>query len=162
MGIFEFLEKNGIDYERFDHPAVFTCEEAERLVPPMPGIKSKNLFVRDRRGRRHFLVIVPAEKTVDLKALSSELGAPGLSLASPARLLRYLCVEPGSVSFLSIYNDINGQVNVVFDTKVWAADHLQCHPLFNTSTLLIGHEDIARILALTHHDFRTLEVPERC
>jgi len=162
MGIFEFLEKNGIDYERFDHPAVFTCEEAERLVPPMPGIKSKNLFVRDRRGRRHFLVIVPAEKTVDLKALSSELGAPGLSLASPDRLMEHLGVEAGSVGFLSIYNDIEAKVEVIIDEDIWTADHLQCHPLINTSTLLIGHEDIARILALTHHDFRTLEVPERC
>ena len=162
MSIFDFLEKNGIGYQRFDHPAVFTCEEAERLVPPMPGIKSKNLFVRDRRGRRHFLVIVPAEKTVDLKALSRELEAPGLSLASPERLLGYLGVEPGSVSFLSIYNDIDSEVNVIFDIKVWAANYLQSHPLINTSTLLIGHEDIVRILELTRHEFRTLEVPERC
>jgi Ala-tRNA(Pro) deacylase len=76
MSIYDFLQKNGIDYQRFDHPAVFTCEEADRLVPPMPGIRSKNLFLRDRRGKRHILVIIPAEKSVDLKALSQELGVP--------------------------------------------------------------------------------------
>ena len=61
MDIFRFLEENGIAYERCDHPAVFTCEEAERVVPPMEGAKTKNLFVRDKKGRRHFLVVVGYE-----------------------------------------------------------------------------------------------------
>lgn len=161
MSIYNFLEKNGIDYQRFDHPAVFTCEEADRLVPPMPGIRSKNLFLRDRRGKRHFLVIVPAEKSVDLKALSRDLGAPGLSLASPERLMKHLGVEAGSVSFLSIYNDIECNIEVVFDTEIWASTHVQCHPLINTSTLLIGHDGVLNILKLTGHHYRSLEVPAR-
>jgi len=161
MTIFTFLEKNGIDYQRFDHPAVFTCEEADRLVPSMPGIRSKNLFLRDRRGSRHFLVIVPAEKSVNLRALSQELGVPGLSFASPERLMKHLGVEAGSVSFLSIYNNIKGNVEVVFDTEIWASTHLQCHPLINTSTLLIGHDAVDSILQLTGHNYHLLEVPER-
>jgi len=161
MSIFIFLEKNGIDYQRFDHPAVFTCEEADHLVPPMPGIKSKNLFLRDRRGKRHFLLIVPAEKTVDLKALSHELGISGLSLASPGRLMEHLGVDPGSVSFLSIYNEIDCKVEVIFDIKIWTSDYLQCHPLINTSTLLIGHDGVVAILDLTGHEYRLLEVPVR-
>ena len=161
MNIFEFLDKNGIAYKRFDHPAVFTCEEADRLVPPMPGVKSKNLFVRDRRGRRHFLVIVPAEKIVDLKELSRELSAPGLSLASHERLKNHLGVEPGSVSFLSIYNDLKCNVKVIFDNRIWTADYLQSHPLINTSTLLIGHAGVLSMLEVTNHEYHTLEVPER-
>ena len=161
MNIFEFLDKNGIAYKRFDHPAVFTCEEADRLVPPMPVVKSKNLFVRDRRGRRHFLVIVPAEKIVDLKELSRELSAPGLSLASRERLKKHLDVEPGSVSFLSIYNDLKCNVKVIFDNRIWSADYLQCHPLINTSTLLIGHVGVVSMLEVTNHEYHMLEVPER-
>lgn len=161
MSIFEFLQEHGIDFQRFDHPAVFTCEEADRLVQAMPGIKSKNLFLRDRRGRRHFLVIVPAEKSVDLKTLSRELGVSGLSLASADRLMEHLEVEPGSVSFLSIYNDIEATVEVIFDHEIWASDYLQSHPLINTSTLLLSHQAVVRLLGLTGHDFRVLEIPER-
>jgi Ala-tRNA(Pro) deacylase len=161
MTIFTFLEQNGIDYQRFDHPPVFTCEEAERLVPHMPGIKNKNLFLRDRRGKLHFLVIVPAEKTVDLKGLSRQLDAPGLSFASPERLMKYLKVEPGSVSFLSIYSDIECNVKVIFDTVTWSSDYLQCHPMTNTSTLLIGHEGVVNILELTGHEYQLLDIPER-
>ena len=161
MGIFEFLQEHGIEFQRFDHPAVFTCEEADRLVPAMPGVKSKNLFLRDRRGRRHFLVIVPAEKSVDLKSLSRALGASGLSLASADRLKKHLKVEPGSISFLSIYNNIKDKVEVVFDDEIWTSDYLQSHPLVNTSTLLLSHEAVVRLLGLTGHEYRVLEIPER-
>jgi len=105
MDIFRFLEGNGIAYERCDHPAVFTCEEADRLVPPMEGAKIKNLFVRDKKGRRHFLVVVGYEKNVDLKSLSSIMGLSSLTMASPDRLKRYLGVDPGSVTILAVIND---------------------------------------------------------
>ena len=65
--LLSFLDRNGIDYRRCDHPAVYTVEEAARLVPPLPGAKTKNLFLRDKPGRRHFLVCVPAAKQVDLR-----------------------------------------------------------------------------------------------
>ena len=103
MDIYPFFAKHGIGYERHDHPAVFTCEEADRLVPPLPGAKTKNLFLRDKKGRRHFLVTVGNEKTDDIKALSSLLDANRLSLASPERLKKYLGVDPGSVSMLGIF-----------------------------------------------------------
>jgi len=86
--IFKFLDSNAIAYERVDHPAVFTCEEAKRLVPSLAGAETKNLFLRDAKGRRHFLLSVPAEKNVDLKTLSTIIAVSGLSLASPERLKR--------------------------------------------------------------------------
>jgi Ala-tRNA(Pro) deacylase len=119
MDIFRFLEENGIAYERCDHPAVFTCEEAERLVPAMEGAKTKNLFVRDKKGRRHFLVVVGYEKIVDLKSLSSLMDLSSMSMASPDRLKRYLAVDPGSVTILAVINDTEKKVEVVFDRALW-------------------------------------------
>ena len=58
INIYQFLVEHAIEYERHDHPPVFTCEEADRLVPTLPAAKTKNLFVRDRKGRQHFLVVV--------------------------------------------------------------------------------------------------------
>jgi Ala-tRNA(Pro) deacylase len=82
MDIYQFLADHDIEYERHDHPPVFTCEEAIRLVPPLPAAKTKNLFLRDRKGGRHFLVAVGYEKAVDLKALASLLGVSKLGFAS--------------------------------------------------------------------------------
>ena len=96
--VYQFLADHHIEYKRHDHPAVFTVADVERLVPPLPAAKTKNLFLRDKKGKRHFLVVVPAQKRVDIKALGAAIGAGRLSFGSPARLKRYLGVDPGSTS----------------------------------------------------------------
>lgn len=159
MNIYHFLEQHGIGYERHDHPPVFTCEEAERLVPDIPAAKTKNVFLRDRPGRRHFLVVVGYEKSVDLKALAPLLEASKLSLGSPERLARHLGVEPGSVTILALANDTARAVEVVFDEPIAAADSLRCHPLVNTATLAISQACIRRFLEATGHPLRVLDVP---
>ena len=161
MDICQFLADHDIEYERHDHPPVFTCEEALRLVPPLPAAKTKNLFLRDRKGRRHFLVAVGYEKAVDFKALASLLGVSKLGFASAERLQRYLAVDPGSVSILGLVNDVNREVEVIVDQDLWAAKAFQCHPLVNTSTLVISRDDIRRFLEIIGHPVRVLDVPQR-
>jgi len=161
MDIYQFLADHDIEYERHDHPPVFTCEEALRLVPPLPAAKTKNLFLRDRKGRRHFLVAVGYEKAVDLKALASFLGVSKLGFASPERLQRYLGVDAGSVSLLGVVNDVNQEVEVIVDKDLWGAEAFQCHPLVNTSTLVISRDDIQRFLEITGHPLRVLNVPSK-
>jgi Ala-tRNA(Pro) deacylase len=159
--IYRFLEANDIAYERHDHPPVFTVEEAGRLVPPLPGIKIKNLFLCDEKGRHHFLVVVGFDKSIDLKALSATLGVKKIRFGSPKRLKKYLDLTPGAVTVLSVVNDPNRLVKVVIDQEVWQADALQCHPLVNTSTLVISLEGIRRLLEATGHEPRILTVPGR-
>ena len=161
MDIYEFLDEHGIGYERFDHPAVYTVEEAQRLVPEMPGAETKNLFLRDRKGKRHFLVVVGYDKSVDLKQLAKKIGVSKLGFASPERLMRYLGVEPGSVSLLAIVNDAAAEVEGFVDAGGWAADMLKCHPLVNTASLAIAKEDIAKILEVTGHSYMVVDVPAR-
>jgi Ala-tRNA(Pro) deacylase len=161
MDVYQFLADHDIEYERYDHPPVFTCEEAERLVPDMPAAKTKNLFLRDRNGRRHFLVVVGYEKSVDLKGLTSLLGVRKLGFASPERLKRYLGVDPGSVSILGLVNDVDQVVEVIVDESLWGAEAFRCHPLVNTSTLAISRDDVQRFLEITGHRVRILDVPGR-
>lgn len=159
--IFAFLSEHGIPFEKFDHPAVFTCEEAERLCPPMPGTSTKNLLLRDRKGERNFLVTVGYNMSADLKGLKDLLEVDKLSFASPERLKTLLGVEPGAVTLLGILNDKEGKVEVILDEAIWAAAALQCHPLVNMATLVIPHEGIARFLEVTRHPPRILRVPSR-
>jgi Ala-tRNA(Pro) deacylase len=157
----QLLTREGIDFKRCDHPAVYTCAEAEALVPPMPGAKSKNLFLCDDKGRQHFLVVVPAEKQVDLKALSQALAIKKLRFASPKRLERHLGLTPGAVTLLAVVNDPEHAVMVVVDAAIWGADALLCHPLVNTSTLSLRLEEIGRLLEVTGHRPTVVTVPER-
>lgn len=161
MSIYDFLQEHQVAYERYDHPAVFTCEEAERLVPDIDAAKTKNLFVRDRKGKRHFLVVVGYEKSVDLNALSKVLGCSKLSLGSEQRLSTHLGVKPGSVTILALMNDTENNVELVFDIPISEAVALRCHPLINTATLSLTRQDLNRFLEVTGHQLTTVDVPAR-
>jgi Ala-tRNA(Pro) deacylase len=156
---YRFLEENRIEYERHDHPPVYTVAEAQRLVPPLPAAKTKNLFLRDKKGQRHFLVIVPAAKKVDIKALPGVLGSDRLSFGSADRLKKYLGVEPGAVTLFAVFNNTDGKVELIIDETLWEASAFQFHPLVNTSTLVISRENLQRFIDRTGHQARTLNVP---
>jgi Ala-tRNA(Pro) deacylase len=160
--LYRLLDTNGITYRRTDHVAVYTCEEADRAVPAdFGGVHTKNLFLRDGKGKRHWLLVTLCSKPVALKALAPAIQADHLSLASPERLARYLGLTPGSVTLLGLINDPTHQVSLLIDAEVWQADAWRCHPLVNTATLVIPRTGIERFLALTGHQARILEVPAR-
>ena len=157
--LYRFLEENDIEYERYDHPPVYTVEDVERLVPVLPAARTKNLFFRDNKGRRHFLVVVPAEKRVDIKTLPDAIGSSRLSFGSADRLKKYLGVDPGAVSIFAIVNDSDHAVEVIIDEALWVLEAFQFHPLVNTSTLVISRENLSRFLDLTGHKPKRLAVP---
>ncbi len=117
-----WLASNAGDDTLVEHPAVHTIDEALIHVPAMPGLMVKNLFVRDEKGRRHFLVIVPFDKRIDLAALGRLLPASKLSMASPERLLQHLGITPGSVSLFALIHDSAQAVELVLDQAVWEAE----------------------------------------
>jgi len=157
--LYQFLADHHIEYKRHDHPPVFTVADVERLVPPLPAAKTKNLFLRDKKGKRHFLVVVPAQKRVDIKALAAVIGAGRLSFGSPDRLKRFLDVDPGSVTILALIRDAGHAVEVVFDKILAQEKAFQFHPLVNTSTLVISRDHLLQFLEITGHEIRRLDVP---
>jgi Ala-tRNA(Pro) deacylase len=159
MDLERFLHEHGIAAARHEHPAVMTVEESERLVPKLPGAKTKNLFLRDRKGRRHFLVTAPHDLAVDLEALGAALDAGRLSFASPERLQQHLGLTPGAVSLLGLVNDEARAVEFVIDLRLWESDSVHAHPLVNTATMVVTHADLERFLAATGHAPRVIELP---
>ena len=161
VDLYQILAEHQIEFERYDHPAVYTVEDVKRLVPPLPAAKTKNLFLRDHKGRRHFLVIVPADKRVDIKALNVAIGSSRLSFGSANRLKKFLGVDPGSVTIFALVNDYDHEVELIIDESLWEQEAFQFHPLVNTSTLVISNDNLKRFLALTGHDVKILSVPSQ-
>lgn len=159
MDIEQFLRDHDIDAPRHEHAAVMTVEESDRLVPKLPGAKTKNLFLRDKKGLRHLLVTVAAERTVDLNRLGDEIGVGRVGFASPERLLKHLGITPGSVSLLALANDTAHAVQFVIDRVLWDAPAIQAHPLINTATMILAHDHLARFLEATGHAPRVIDVP---
>ena len=159
MDIFGTLSSNGIEYTLVEHPPVMNCEEARALVPELGGIACKNLFLRDKKGKRHVLVVLPEQKSADLNALGKMLGYDRLSFGSPDRLLTHLGITPGAVSLLALINDSSCSVELIIDEDIWAADAVDCHPLVNTATICLSHEGLEKFLGITGHKPVVVAVP---
>lgn len=157
--LYVLLENLDISYQKFEHAPVFTCEQARELLPNLPGMGLKNLFLRDKKGKQHFLVVVHEEKNVNLVLLSEILSVSRLSFASPERLKKYLGVVPGAVSMLALINDSAQAVTVVVDEPVWQETVICCHPLVNHATLALAREDVKSFCDATGHEIKILNVP---
>jgi Ala-tRNA(Pro) deacylase len=148
-----------LDYRMVEHPAVFTIDEALALVPPIDGAKTKNVFVRDAKGTRHFLVVVPHDKRLDLAVLAGILHSGKLSMGSAERLQRRLGVTAGAVSVFALVNDAAGLVELIVDREIWRAERVQGHPLRNTATVSIAHASLETFLAHINHHPTVMQVP---
>jgi Ala-tRNA(Pro) deacylase len=149
--VYEVLEKLGIPFVRHEHPPVFTVEEAEKHWTGIEGAHCKNLFLRNKKGNRHYLVVIESAKQADLRKLNAVLGEDRLSFASAERLRKHLGLDPGAVSPFGLINDGSREVTVVIDQDLRRASRVNFHPNVNTATVGIGFADFERFLAWTGH-----------
>ncbi len=141
-----YLEEQKINFEKMEHEAVFTMEEMDAAGITAKGGVCKNLFLRDSKGKNHFLVVVPEEKRVNLSDLPAQLGSTKLSFASADRLEKYLGVVQGAVSPLGVLNDETHSVTVVFDRDLCHAKALGVHPNDNTATVWLSFRDLKKLI----------------
>lgn len=154
--LFEQLKIAAIKYE---HLPLQTCQDADMLNLKREGARIKNLFLRDNYGKRHFLLLVPADYQVDLKALSKQQQLSRLGFASSQRLEKYLGVKPGCVSALAVFNDVEHAVQVWIESSLWQAEQFQCHPFFNDKTWVLNKADLLRFFEHTGHAPQVIDVP---
>lgn len=144
--VYAVLEELGIPYEKHAHPPVYTVEQAVAQWKGIKGAHCKNIFVRNKKGNRHYLIIVEHLKKVDLTALSKRLGQSRFSFASPERMKKYLGLEPGSVSPFGLVNDEGKEVKVIIDADLRDVESINFHPNVNTATLTIAFSDFRKFL----------------
>ena len=140
------LAQLGIAYTRHEHPPVATVDEARRHWADIDATHCKNLFLRNQKGTRHYLVILEYSKTADLRRVAEQIGDGKLSFASPERLMKHLGLTPGSVSPFGLINDRERAVRVVLDRELKAAERLSFHPDVNTRTLVLSGADFRKFL----------------
>lgn len=153
----EYLEKNKIKYEYFEHPAVFTCEEAEVHCKHVPGIPWKNLFLRGKKSNKLFLVSLPAYKKGDLKKLGELLNEKHLSFASAEQLKEILNLEPGSVSPFGLLNDKEKKVKYLIDQELWDADIVNFHPNINTASIALKKADFHKYVKSLENEVKVID-----
>lgn len=140
-----------IPFERYGHPPIATAEEGEVHWKGIDATHCKNLFMRNQKGTRHYLVILPHTKRANLRAVSDQVGDGKLSFASADRLMTYLSVTPGSVSPFGLIHDRENHVRLYLDRDLKHATRISFHPNINTATVVLSFGDFERFLASTGH-----------
>jgi Ala-tRNA(Pro) deacylase len=154
INVYEILDKLGISFDRHEHPPVYTVEQAQEHWVGIEGAHCKNLFLRNKKGNRHYLVILEHSKNADLRKLTAKLGEDRLSFGSPERLKRLLGLEPGAVSPFGLINDSLKEVVVIIDQDLKRAGRVNFHPNINTVTVGISASDFEKFLAWTGNAVR--------
>lgn len=156
--VFALLDQLGLPYEVTEHPAVYSIEEMEQLGITAQGDVCKNLFLRDAKGKNHYLVVMLEEKHADLKKLALELDSTKLSFASAERLQKYLGVAAGSVSPFGILNDAEHQVTVALDRDMEGKTRLGVHPNDNTATVWLSYDSLVKALRSQGNPVQTIRI----
>lgn len=168
----DFLEEHGIGYELYTHPPLPTVKAALEYWKDVEATHCKNLFFRNHKGNRHYLVVLECHKEMDIHALEHKLKQGKLSFASEERMERCLGLKPGSVSPLGLINDIgvaatanpkelyeNGhRVKLFLDKDLKTAEKLSFHPCENTSGAVISNADFIRFLKIWGGEYEWLDI----
>jgi Ala-tRNA(Pro) deacylase len=150
------LTRLGIAHHTLDHEALFTVEQSKALYGKMPGGQTKNLFIKDKKGR-HFLVSMEHDAVVDLKTIHTRIGGQGrVSFGNAEDMLAFLGVTPGSVTLFGVINDKENQVTVFIDEALLAHDKINAHPLTNEATTNLATTDMLKFLEAHGHKAQIL------
>lgn len=157
--VYQVLNELGIDYQKYEHEPLYTCEQADPLYDKLEGAHCKNIFLRNKKGDKYYLVVLESHKHLDLKVLRKDLGESKLSLGSPERLMNVLGVEPGSVSPFTLINDKENQCEVLIDEGLQKHQTVHFHPNVNTATLALNRLDFDKFMAWSGNQYRYEDLP---
>ncbi|XP_002737969.1 prolyl-tRNA synthetase associated domain-containing protein 1-like [Saccoglossus kowalevskii] len=152
--IIDELKRQGYDIEVFEHPEVFTVETMMPYVGHLPGVHTKNFFLKDKKKKGLWLMTVKHDREVNLGKISKEVGAPGgLRFADESIMLDKIGVGQGCVTPIALYNDKNKDVKFILDSDIINGGHerMYCHPMVNSATIGIKPEDFKSFIESTGH-----------
>ena len=156
--LYELFEKLSIAFEYHEHPPLATIEDAKIYWNNFDAGKCKNIFFRNHKGDRHYLVILEHLRQLNIRDLEQRLKQGKLTFASDQRLKKYLGLEPGSVSPFGLINDNNNHVHLFIDEMLKEYDRLAFHPNINTATVVISKADLLRFLDYSGNSYEFIRL----
>jgi Ala-tRNA(Pro) deacylase len=156
--VYKILDKLTIKYERYEHPAVYTCDEAAIYTGSLKGVHTKNLFLRNKKGNKYYLVVMKEDKILNVKELGDKISEKNLSFASEERMLKFLNLTPGSVTVFGIINDVEHNVKVYVDKDIIKEEFINSHPNVNTATLVYSVGDMIKFLESSGNEYEIISL----
>ena len=154
----ETYTPRGIRYEWYEHPEAPTIEIARQWWRDDGSKHCKNLFFRNHKGDRHYLVCFDSERSLAIRDLEARLRQGKLTFASPERMERWLGLRPGSVSPFGLINDPENHVHLFLDVNLRDCPAYSFHPNDNRATVVIPQEEFLKYLAAVGNSYEFIEL----
>lgn len=158
--VYDFLETHGIEFDYYEHPEAPTIEIAKQFYRGEGTTLCKNLFFRNHKGNKHYLVIMDSRHEMDIHSIEKVLHQGKLSFASPERMMKYLGVRPGSVSLFNLVNDVNHDVILFVDEELMRAEKVSFHPNDNRASLVISSDAMMKFISAVGNRFEIMKLYE--
>ena len=158
--VISYLNELSIPFELYEHPPVPTVEEALPYWKDIDAAHCKNLFFRNHKGNRHYLVILDHRRLLNIRDLEQKLKQGKISFASPERMERYLGLTAGSVSAFGIINDSDNHVHLFIDKVLQSAERISFHPNDNNATLVISFASFLKFLESSGNSYEFISLYE--
>ena len=156
--LYELFKKLDIQFEYHEHPPLATIEDAKIHWKDFNSGRCKNIFLRNHKGDRHYLVILEHLRQLNIRDLEKRLRQGKLTFASDQRLKKYLGMEPGSVSPFGLINDKENNVHLFIDEKLNESDRLAFHPNINTASVVVSKSDFLKFLGYTGNTYEFIQL----
>jgi Ala-tRNA(Pro) deacylase len=136
------FRENNVAFTLFDHPPVYTSEEASRVrgVELKTGVKA--MLVREKDGGRFLLADVAADRKLDFRKLEDLVKAKHVRFATREEVLSQTGCEPGSVHPVGRLFDIE----TVLDASVMENEFVNFNIGMLTHSVKIRSRDLLRVL----------------
>ena len=156
--VLDYLTSNNIEYSWYTHDEAPTIEIARTQWRADGSKHCKNLFFRNHKGNRHYLVVLDCERDLHIHDLEQRLHQGKLTFASPRRMAQYLGLCPGSVSPFGLINVSENHVHLFIDENLMKEESLSFHPNVNRATVVISQQEFMRYLSIVGNSYEFIEL----
>jgi Ala-tRNA(Pro) deacylase len=158
--LYKILSDLEISFDYYEHPAVPTVEEASKYWVDIEAAHCKNLFFRNHKGNRHYLVVLNYTCQLNIRELEQRLKQGKLTFASPERMMRFLGLTPGSVSPFGLIHDKDHHVYLFIDENLRRSERISFHPNLNTASIVVVYSDFLKFLEFCGNDWEYVSLYE--
>ena len=156
--VLNYLDELKIAYEVVTHPAATTTELADKYIEGVDGVRSKTLFLRDKKKKNFYLVILDDKKSVDMAKLASLTGEKRLQFASADSLKEKMGLEPGVVSIFGLLNNKDHDIKIYIDKEIINEERISFHPNVNTKTIFINMDDMFKFFDSLNYNYEIIDL----
>ena len=153
------LDELGINFDVVEHPPVLTTEQADSYIEGLKGVRTKTMFLTNKKKTQYYLLIMDDQKLLDMDDFKEQVGANRIRMASLDSLAEKMNLPAGTVSTFGLLNNEEKDILVYFDKDIISEDAMTFHPNTNEKTIFIKTQDLFRFLESIDFNYEILSLP---